>query len=64
MSRRNALFSKSMALLEADGVETSEARELVRQALKERQGRRRKGVFVFHSLYNLSMVLNVDFKQG
>ena len=43
MSRRNALFSKSMALLEADGVEKSEARELVRQALKERQGRRRKG---------------------
>jgi len=41
ISQRNALFSKSMSLLLSDGVEETQARQMVRDALKDRQRRQK-----------------------
>merc|ERR1719232_84005 len=43
ISRRNAIFAKSMSLLMSDGVEKDQARQIVRAALKERKSKRKKG---------------------
>ena len=42
ISKRNALFSKSLWLLVNDGVEIEEARKTVRAALRERQSRNKR----------------------